>query len=149
MGGLEIQSTTIRKGVVSRLIKKSWVKQDGVQSVAFDLRERTPPELYVSFSLTCGGTDDEHLVCAYTELSRKFAGGPSGFIALFDIPACLEAVNDEEFDIICFRDEKLPHCGLHYLTEDLRAIQEAKTTLAFLANERLHAVSSIKLIGKL
>lgn len=132
--------SAISTGTTSRLIKKSWVNQGSVQAVAFDLRDRTPPELYVSFSMTSGKTDDEHLHCACCDLSAKLKGGLKGFIALLDVAVCLEEINDEESDIICFRDEILPHCGLYYLTKDLQKIQEVKTAISYLASERLYEI---------
>lgn len=140
MGRLVVALSAISTGTTSRLIKKSWVNQEGVQAVAFDLRDRTPPELYVSFSMTSGKNDNEHFQCACGDLSAKLKGGLKGFIALLDVANCLEEVNDEQSDIICFRDQKLPHCGLYYLTQDLQKIQEAKTTMAYLASERLYEI---------
>ncbi|MFS2324982.1 hypothetical protein U2P60_06115 [Brucella sp. H1_1004] len=136
-----ISFSTIFSGTTSRLIKKTWVDQNcGVLAIAFDLRDRTPPEVYVSFSMTTGSSDDEHVQCACNDLSKKFSGKLKGFIALLDVEECLSDINDEPQDIISFRDQSHPHCGLYYMTEDLQKIQEAKTTLAFLATERLSRV---------
>lgn len=65
-------------------------------------------------------------------------------IALLGIEECLEEVNDESQDLIEFKDQDLPHCGLYYLTENLVKIQEVKTTLGFLAQSNFKKTSDIK-----
>lgn len=140
MSNKQLAILYVEDGPVSRFIKPSWYsREDGVQTTAFDLRTE-PPEEYISFSLTVGSSDDEHFHCALSDLSSRLKYELKGFIALMRIEVCLSNVNDETSPIIEFREEKLPHCGLYYVTENLQKILEAKSTLAFLANERLREI---------
>jgi len=110
-----------------------------VKPNAFDLRTE-PPEKYISFSLTTGDSEEEHILCAVTDLSRRLKYDLKGFIALMKIEVCLASINDEDIPIIEFREENRPHCGMYYVTQNLQKILEAKSTLAFLATEQLHKI---------
>ncbi|MBO0142242.1 hypothetical protein JZX87_13830 [Agrobacterium sp. Ap1] len=133
----------ISSGTASRYIKPAWLGEAGdIQPIAFDLRDCAPPETYVSFFLTQGNDEEEHFEVAFALIRRRIRI-KSGAVILMDIAECLEEVNDEDQPIISFRDQKLPHCGLFYHTPDLTKITEAKTTLCFLARERIrHAPSN-------
>lgn len=140
MNNKQLVVLNVEEGPASRFIKPSWYsREDGVKPTAFDLRTE-PPEEYISFSLTVGSSDEEHFQCALSDLSRRLRYELKGFIALMSIEVCLSNVNDEASPIIEFREERLPHCGLYYVTENLQKILEAKSTLAYLANEKLREI---------
>jgi len=120
------------EGILSRYMKPSFVNNEYfIDTVGFDLRERTPPERYVSFYKVEKENDEENYISAISCL--KITPKNNGAIILLDVAESLIEVNDEDEDIIHFIEAGLPHCGMSYLTNDLTKIQEAKTTLSFLA----------------
>lgn len=145
-----VPADLIVDGVASRYIKPSCYKKndpfqgaDEIDVSAFDLRDRQPPELFVSFHLTAGVNDEARLVDAHAIISKKISNIRNGAIALLDVAECLEEVNDEPLELIAFRERNHPHCGLFYLSENLVKIQEAKTTMCYLARRRMSRVSEI------
>ncbi|MCK9162668.1 MAG: hypothetical protein RBQ81_01390 [Arcobacteraceae bacterium] len=131
----------INEGIVSRYIKPSFVEDNKILNEAFDLRDRTPPEEFVSFYLV--KNSDENSM--YKEAIKLLPILPkaSGVMILLDIKESLEEINDEVEEIINFVDKSLPHCGLVYLTNNRMKIQEAKTTLSYLAKNRFKLVKNI------
>lgn len=73
----------------------------------------------------------------------KIIKKPNGAVTILDVAKALADINDEGQDIIRFVKKGLPHCGLVYLSKSLTKIQEAKTTLSFLASERFRLVKCI------
>jgi hypothetical protein len=137
---MEIVSSNITEGIASRFLKSIWVRgADEVQACAFDLRE-SPPEEYVSFFMISGADDEACFSNAFDIIGKKLTID-NGAVALLDIETCLLEVNDEDADIISFREKKLPHCGMYYHTDDLTKITEAKNTLRFLSRERIRWTS--------
>ena len=133
-------------GCVARYIKPSHIVNGIINAAAFDLRDGPPPESYVSFFKVEGESVHSKFLCGYKIVGSRFRGGlkSSSAIALLEVKECLEQVNDEEQDLIEFKDQDLPHCGLYYLTNNLVKIQEIKTTLGFLAQDNLESISKIK-----
>lgn len=131
----------INEGIVSRYIKPSFIEDDKILNAAFDLRDRTPPEEFVSFYLLKNSDEDS----MYKEAIELLPISPKkdGAMILLDIKEALEEINDEVDEIINFVDKSLPHCGLAYLTKNLMKIQEAKTTLAYLTQNRFRFVKEI------
>lgn len=131
----------IYEGIVSRYIKPSCVNVSEILNESFDLRDGNPPETFVSFFKINSDTDDNMFINANSciTMTKKL----NGIITLLDIEMTLEEINDEEEDIICFREQGLPHCGLVYLVGSLTKIQEAKATLSFLAAKKFRTIKDI------
>lgn len=125
---------TINTGDVSRFIKKEWCNFPYIDATAFDLRDIEPPETYVSFFLVTGHNKELMLNNAKKKIPTNLICQGGGIIIL-KIEQCLEAINDEQDDLISFQKEKKSHCGLYYLTDNLQKIVEAKTTLCLLAKD--------------
>lgn len=137
----------MNKGYVSRFLKPSLIDADNsINAAAFDLRDRSPPEVYVSFYEVTGESVNVRFVSGYNSINQKFdvSNKNNAAIVLLDIFECLEEINDEEKDLITFKPQNLPHCGLFYLTTNLVKIQEIKTTLSFLASQNLKRIREIK-----
>lgn len=132
----------ILDGILSRYIKPSCIKGDAISNEAFDLRNGKPPETFVSFFKIENNTDENMFINA--NYCIKFEKKPAGAIILLDVANVLEEVNDEGEDIIKFFEEKLPHCGLIYLVKDTVKVQEAKTTLSYLAKKRFRLIQNIE-----
>ncbi|MCG9027069.1 hypothetical protein [Laribacter hongkongensis] len=130
----------ITSGSASRYIKKNWLNQKlGVDATAFDLRDCTPPETYVSFYLVKGDDNEAKINSAILEIGKK-RSIKNGAITVLEIETCLKEINDEKDELIIFREQGIPHCGLYYLTNDLTKITEIKNTLSFLASECFYVV---------
>jgi len=136
-----VSSSNIYKGTISRYIKPSFIENKKILNETFDLRERKPPEEYVSFYLVNKGVENGIFMQAISFLRIK--PNPNGAIALLDIQEVLEEINDEDDDIITFVEKKLPHCGLVYLSNNLTKIQEVKTTLSYLATSNFMYIKEI------
>lgn len=133
----------VNSGNASRFIKEKWLTHDKkVGPSAFDLRE-TPPETYVSFFLVSGHDEVSQLDAAYQIMQTKnaFKNKPGALVVL-KISKCLEEINDEDERIISFKDERIPHCGLHYHTDNDQKVLEAKNTLCFLAIECMRVLEN-------
>ncbi len=141
-----INSNKISEGIASRYIKPSCIETDSILNESFDLRDGDPPEIFVSFFKIDSDEDENMFITANSciTINKK----PHGAITLLDIKITLEEVNDEGDDIVCFKEQKLPHCGLIYLVKDLTKIQEAKTTLSFLATKKFCRIKDIKSIPR-
>lgn len=135
----------ITEGTTSRYLKLSWLKPNGeVLPTAFDLRDKTPPETYVSFFMTCHGDSLTQARSALAIVKKRMPNiKENGAIALLNIAICLEQINDEPLPLVSFHERGLPHCGLVYLTEDITKTLEAKTTLSFLAQENLYKINEL------
>lgn len=142
MTNMAIIRDCIVDGNASRLIKNKWFVREILSTEAFDLRDREPPETYVSHILANGNSLDDQFQHSLNELKKRMAR-VNGFIAIICIDTALREINDEESQIIEYRDQKLPHCGLHYMTDNQQYIQEAKATLCVLASERVRKVDDI------
>ncbi|MGZ8157545.1 MAG: hypothetical protein ACXWT4_01915 [Methylobacter sp.] len=138
-------SREIDSGNASRFIKKKWLNGQIVSPSAFDLRDKTPPETYVSFYLVEGNDHISRLdkACETIQTRTPFKNQPGAVIVL-KIKTCLEEINDEAEKIITFKDETVPHCGLHYLTSDIQKVVEAKTVLCLLATECIRRLEKRK-----
>ena len=137
-----ITTFSLKDGTVSRYAKPSFISSYTISPVLFDLRDRTPPEKFVSFYKVEEESEEERFISAlkYLNIIPK----QSGAMVLLDIKKSLDEVNDEENDIVSFTEQNLPHCGLIYLTTNLTKIQEAKTTLSYLASERFRLIKHIE-----
>lgn len=136
-------TSKIDTGTISRYIKPSFMENGKILNEAFDLREWTPPEKFVSFYKVEENDEDKNFILAIDYLS--ITPKKNGAIILLDIEESLEEVNDEVEDIIAFTEQDLPHCGLIYIDEkNLTKIQEAKTTLSYLASDRFRYIRDIK-----
>jgi len=136
-----LQYTSIDNGTVSRYIKPSFIRNGCIDLVSFDLRDRKPPEKFVSFHKVDDTDEDLKFISAISYLS--FTPKQNGAIILLDVEETLEEVNDEEDDFISFREKDLPHCGMIYHTNDLTKLQEVKTTLSYLALNQFKFVKDI------
>ncbi len=136
-----VSASKINKGNVSRYIKPSFIEDEKILNVAFDLRDRTPPEEFVSFYLLKNSDEDS----MYKEAIELLPISPKkdGAMILLDIKEALEEINDEVDEIINFVEKSLPHCGMIYLTNNLSKIQEAKTTLSYLVKNRFKLIKNI------
>lgn len=136
---------SMKTGSASRYIKPSWLEQGFLSSEAFDLRDGSPPETYVSHFLVHDSEKSSAFVLAHSIISKKLKNCLSGSIAIIEIAEALEEVNDnrELMPFIDFVEKNLPHCGLVYLTTDQENIQEAKATLCVLAEKRISSVINI------
>ncbi len=132
----------INDGIVSRYIKPSLMKEGKILNEAFDLRDRTPPEEFVSFYKV--EKNEINLMFTYALSFIKMTISPNGLITLFNVEEVLESINDEDDDIIAFSEQSLPHCGLEYLTNNLTKILEAKTTLSYLAQQKYSFIKDIE-----
>ncbi len=127
-----VVSEPILNGIASRLAKSRWLMNDSVSSEAFDLRDGTPPETYVSFFM-CQVTHLSQIEAkAVSEIGTRISIRKGNRIMLIDVAEALDEVNHEA-EIISFLPKGLPHCGLFYLTDDAESIVEAKATLSLLA----------------
>jgi hypothetical protein len=133
MTGTALVPKSLQAGTVSRLAKKRWVdSRHNVSAEAFDLRDRTPPETYVSFFMCEGSTNEEWQHSAVRCLEERKMGKRNGLMFLLDVEEAIEEVNDGSA-IIEFVPKGLPHCGLVYQAQDQALIQEAKAVLCLLA----------------
>lgn len=139
---LSVSSSKIYYGMASRYVKPSFVESSTILNEAFDLRDRTLPEKFVSFNLL--NKSDENSMFHESIHFLKITPKENGAIIILDIKEALEEVNDEIENIIEFIDKILPHCGLVYLSKNLTKIQEAKTTLSYLAKDRFRFIKDIK-----
>ena len=137
-----VTTLSVDKGTVSRYVKPSCIEDGKILNEAFDLRDRKPPEKYVSFYLLSTDNQREQFSQAFSLL--RMASKPNGGITLLDVEEVLEEINDEEDDIIAFFQKELPHCGLVYLSNNITKIQEAKTTLSYLATNRFEYIKNIQ-----
>lgn len=134
----------IAAGSASRYIKPRWVQGGKLSTEAFDLRDGTPPEAYVSHFLVNENSLEENFNSAHTIISKKITDCRKGGVAILEIFEVLAEVNDEAEPFIEFTEQGLPHCGLVYLTAQQEKIQEAKATLCLLAEKKLTSVKSIE-----
>lgn len=139
----ELAFKSIKNGNASRYIKPRWLKMGELSTEAFDLREGTPPETYVSHFIAEGLSLSEIFKSAYLNISAKIEQCNKGSIAILDIHEALAEVNDEAKPLIDFIEKDLPHCGLVYVTISQQQIQEAKATLCLLAGKRLTSAKTI------
>ncbi len=138
---IEDYNKKITNGSASRFIKEDWLNSNcDIDATAFDLRDITPPETYVSFFIVTGSDKESKFNAAHKKLPKKLLS-EGGAIVILEIRECLEEINDELDDLICFQKEKRSHCGLYYLTEELSKIVEIKNTLCFLAKENFLKVA--------
>lgn len=137
----------VSRGMASRYIKPSCIEHDKILNESFDLRDGNPPERFVSFFKIDLDTNEKMFIAANSCITMRKK--PNGAIALLDIKITLEEINDEDDDIICFKEQGLPHCGLIYLVRDLTKIQEAKATLSFLAAKNFSIIKDIDSITQL
>ncbi len=137
-----VTASNIDEGIVSRYVKPSFMEDGKILNEAFDLRDKKPPEQYVSFYLASESSDKENYTQALSFL--RMSPKPSGAITLLDVQEVLEEINDEEDDIITFLEKDLPHCGLVYLSNNITKIQEAKTTLSYLATNKFEYIKNIQ-----
>lgn len=142
MSNVSTIKNEILEGIISRYIKPDWINGNDILNVAFDLRDGEPPETFVSFSKIENNTDESMFNNA--NCCIKFRKKPTGAIILLDVENVLEEVNDGDEDIIKFFEEKLPHCGLVYIVGDTGKVQEAKTTLSYLAKKRFRLIQNIE-----
>lgn len=133
MNSDELTCKKIDTGNASRYIKPRWVEDGKLSTEAFDLRDGSPPEPYVSHFLVDGSSIAEFFESARTIISTKITIPKNGWISIIDIVEALSEVNDDEH-LIEFIEKNLPHCGLVYTTKNQENIQEAKATLCFIAN---------------
>ena len=137
-----LTSISMHSGNVSRYIKPSFIKDGKILNEAFDLRDRTPPEKFVSFYKI--EKNEISLMFTSALVFIKMTISPNGLITILDIEEVLEFINDEDKDIIAFSEQSLPHCGLEYLTNNLTKILEAKTTLSYLAQQKYSFIKDIE-----
>lgn len=138
-----ITNTYLINGIVSRYVKPSFLGDNyTISPELFDLRDGVPPEKFVSFYKVNEDSEEKEFMSAVDCL--PFKPSSNGAMILLDVEASLVEVNDEDDDIISFTKQKLPHCGLNYLTNDITKIQEAKTTLSYLASDKYSFVKNIK-----
>lgn len=133
----------ITTGKASRYIKPRWLVSGNLSTEAFDLREGSPPETYVSHFMVSGNDDTELFKSAYNIISTKITKCHVGAIAILDVPETLAEINDDEEPFIDFIEQGLPHCGLIYVTKSQEDIQEAKATLCFLAQRKIRSAKDI------
>jgi len=138
----QIMNNNLIDGIVSRYVKPSFIKNNIISNDLFDLRDMTPPEEFVSFYKVDDIDEDIRFTTAKSCLRMSIS--QNGAIVLLDIDEVLDEINDEEIDIISFTEQNLPHCGLNYITSSLTKIQEAKTTLSYLASQRFKFIKDIK-----
>lgn len=108
----QLNLSSLVDGNVTRYIKPSLFSNNQILISAFDLRDGTPPETYVSFFKVNSLSQLEMLKegCGYIK-KRLRNISKNGCIFLLDISECLEEVNDEKKPLIEFKPENLPHCG--------------------------------------
>ncbi len=136
-------STLLVNGIVSRYVKPLFLGNNfTISPDLFDLRDGKPPEEFVSFFKVNEDNKEKNFSSAIDCL--PFTPSLNGAMILLDVEESLEEVNDEEDNIISFTEQRLPHCGLIYLTTNLTKIQEAKTTLSYLATNRFSFIKDIK-----
>lgn len=137
----DLINNNIYEGIASRYIKPSCIENNKILDDSFDLRDGKPPETFVSFFKI--DLDEEQNMFIAADSCIVITKKPNGIITLLDIKITLEEINDEDDDIVCFKEQRLPHCGLIYLVKDLTKIQEAKTTLSFLATKKFRRIKDI------
>lgn len=130
----------ITDGSASRFLREEWLINSGIDATAFDLRDITPPETYVSFFIVIGSDMQSKFNNAKKKIPKNLIS-QGGAIIILEIKQCLEEINDELNDLISFKKEKGAHCGLYYLTTDLQKIVEIKNILCFLAKENFLKIS--------
>jgi len=141
MNGESLVCTDIKAGKASRFIKPAWIDAGRITTQAFDLREGNPPEPYVSHFLV-SGVGAEIFVNAHKLISKARTCN-NGSIAIIDIAEALSEINEKDEKLIKFFDQKLPHCGLVYLTSSQEEILETKATLCLLAQLNVVSVKSL------
>ena len=138
----------LTSGYLARRLKPSWLSKNGnniiISTAAFDLRDGDPPELFVSFYLT-GNCNPIDFSYAFELIKKGYRdSNVSGAICILNIEEALREVNDEQDPIIVFYELiASPHYGLLFTKnkeEKQELIQEAKTTLCFLARKRIQAI---------
>lgn len=141
-----VQYPTLTEGNASRFLRKKWITDEPrITPAAFDLRERTPPESYVSFFIVDGVSDEDRKLSAINVIGARLdLNQQDGAITILEISECLDKINGEDINLISFRDEALPHCGLYYLSKDAAAILEAKTILCLIAKKKLYKLQKAK-----
>lgn len=144
MSGDKLACKSINNGNASRYIKPRWLQLGILSTEAFDLREGTPPETFVSHFIADGHSLGEIFISAYANISTRITNCDKGSIAILDICEALKEVNDEEVPFIDFVEKGLPHCGLVYITPNQQQIQEVKATLCLLARRKLTSTQIIK-----
>jgi hypothetical protein len=130
----------ITDGSASRFIREEWLIDSSIDATAFDLRDISPPETYVSFFIVIGNDIKSKFNNAEKKIPKNLIS-QGGAIVILEIKQCLDDINDELDDLISFKKEKGAHCGLYYLTTDLQKIVEIKNTLCLLAKENFLKVS--------
>lgn len=112
-----------------RYVGSSGYKDGVVLPSAFDLKNKTPPERYVSLQEGNGNTIGEKFI----SVVKVFQGTGwtlkrTGRLAVVDVSMAYTMVNVPN-KIIEFKDERRPHYGLYYLSEDESLVLEAKSLL--------------------
>lgn len=139
----------IKNGLITRRIKPDWITLDKksiqIRTVAFDLRDWTPPETYVSFyQLSCcdsdisycdSNNDNNRYIRAHFLINNRLQKY-SGAVAVFDIPETLKKINKYR-EIIKFTEQNLPHCGMYFTSGMKEDILFAKTRLCVLASKNI------------
>lgn len=141
VGTSSVKGARLTAGCSSRFIRSNWIVNGEISHKAFELRERTRPELYVSHMIAEGATDHELSRSGNKSLRDKDFDTGGGWIALLDIEEVLDSVNDEDDDLIEYFAHGLPHCGLYFLTKVPNKLIEVRNTLRFIARERLFHVA--------
>lgn len=142
-----VTTSNVEEGTVSRYIKPSFIEDGKILNEAFDLRDRKPPEKYVSFYLVSKNIESDTFIQAMSFL--HIVPKQNGAMILLDVQEVLEEVNDEDDELITFKEKGLPHCGLIYLSNNLTKIQEIKTTLSYLATNNFKYIKQIEKHEKL
>lgn len=135
-------SCSLVSGNASRFIRSNWISDGRILSVAFDLRDSTPPEKYVSLFVVDGADLDVLFRSAWSIIAKRIPGAKTGAVSILNISEVLGEVN-EDSELIKFVDKNLPHCGLIYVTSDPRDIVEVKATLAFVASKFFKPLSDL------
>lgn len=148
----QVAFSVMLEGSVSRFIRKSWLNDEpAITPDAFALRSN---ESFVSFYLVTGNCFESKIESAMEILGNGRLKISEGAIAILEIEACLDKVNDPDEDaVIEFKNaSKGPndtHCGLYYLVEDEETRYTAKTVLCFLARKKLHTLKKSEIKNQL
>lgn len=112
-----------------RYVAPSNHKNGAILPSAFGLRDKTPPERYVSLQEGSGETIQEKLSSAIGIFNSKgWNMRATARLALVDVQSVYSTVNLPN-KIIEFKDERRPHYGMYYVSNDETLIHEAKSLL--------------------
>ena len=117
---LSVSSSKIYYGMASRYVKPSFVESSTILNEAFDLRDRTPSEKFVSFNLL--NKSDENSMFHESIHFLKITPKENGAIIILDIKEALEEVNDEIENIIEFALQNLSISSIRTGITELRRL---------------------------